>query len=377
MLEGDEWRLLTVQMSPTRDILCGDHRKLTQLPSLPTATSKKPLKKKPKASPTAKANSKKLSAVSNNQESPRTGRTKARHQSAFSYDNSTVDLTTTSYGFLSPFALGHQRDSEKQQQHQEENGNERDPTEDDEQQAAISQQFEIHERAILAQVFAWMDQDGSGTVDRYEMAWALAHDHELLELSKASALLRLMLKQRSLQDELFSQLDSAVTTAGFEPTTASDAGLSWDVFVALCHNMYGRLVSQGALVLNSDRPEAPQVPTEQDDHSGGELHDDVEMDEERTIRRVFSLLDADGNGILERREICTALFDVAAKEEMGTSELSALIATSRALQPLLHESLFMKAFTSFESADPDGISEEEFVAFCLEIAEVAAINHLS
>lgn len=298
----------------------------------------------------------------------------------------------TSYGFLSPFAAERRRASQQLRMKQQttercDQDHDDDSTEEDVQSQvnpAIMLQFEQSERGILAQVFNWMDVDGSGTVDRKEMAWALAHDHEVLALAKQSALLQLLLKQRSQLDDLFAQLDAVNDTK----QEMRPAELSWDRFVVFCREMYARLVVQGHLP-SQDARHNPDGSINDNPAASSELQqrhnpvDTSEEEEERTIRRVFQLLDADGNGLLERREICAALYESVTSDERdggnqaGNPELASLISTSRALQPLLHESLFMKAFTSFESSDPDGISEEEFVAFCLEIAEVAAVNHFS
>lgn len=349
----------------------------------------------------------KKKAGASNQESP--GR--RRHMSIFDHDKETVDPMATSYGFLSPFAAERRRFSQQQRQKQQqmeraqrnvddESNDEGYGDEKSPRLSAVARQFEQTERAILAQVFDWMDVDGSGTVNRKEIVWALAHDHEVLALAKQSALLRLLLKQRSHLDELFAQLDAAALASPTngkkqrrEPNEkmVTSSELSWDLFVVFCREMYVRLTDQGLLpplepandppknvsVLATASSEPPPRDKPADSAEGNE------EEEERTIRRVFQLLDADGNGILERREICGALYERATSDEGSSGdqkanpELSALISASRALQPLLHESLFMKAFTSFESADPDDICEEEFVAFCLEIAEVAAANHLS
>jgi Ca2+-binding EF-hand superfamily protein len=392
-------------MSPTRDILCGDHRKLTQLPSLPMAerTSRAKLSKPHKhpspprgGSSLSKAATKKMMGIGN-QESP--GR--RRHLSIFDHDQDTVDPMATSYGFLSPFAVERRRVSQQQQQQQRlkqqptehrEQDHDEDSRENDvhnQPDPAIVRQFEQSERGILAQVFNWMDVDGSGTVDRKEMTWALAHDHEVLTLAKQSALLRLLLKQHSELDDLFSQLDVVNgKKQGEKSVPMRPAELSWDLFVVFCREMYVRLTEKG-LLPSQEASHDPENSVNDKPNASSELPqrdkpvDTSEEEEERTIRRVFQLLDADGNGLLERREICAALYESVTRDERngddqaGNPELASLISASRALQPLLHESLFMKAFTSFESADPDGISEEEFVAFCLEIAEVAAANHFS
>lgn len=313
-----------------------------------------------------------------------------RHLSIFDHDRETVDPMMTSFGFLSPFAA--ERRASRQRKQMQDQRQEDTSSPEDENEAfqdevhypmsATAREFDKKEQPLVERVFAWMDLDRSGTVNRREMTWALTHDQEVLVLAKQSALLRLLLKQRSHLDELFAQLDTVALSPlngnRLEKAGTRKTELSRDQFVLFCKNMYIRLIDEGIL-LSAERTEDTIIHTTTEapateQHKAFLSTEELEKEEELTIRRVFRLLDADGNGLLERQEICAALYDSVGDNR---NELSVLISASRALQPMLHQSLFMKAFTSFESADPSGICEEEFVAFCLEIAEVAAANQMT
>jgi Ca2+-binding EF-hand superfamily protein len=237
-----------------------------------------------------------------------------------------------------------------------------------------------------------MDVDGSGTVNQDEMRWALQRDVEIHALAKTSPLLRLLLKQRTRLEALFSsQTGDALAASNTEGATqsASSNELSWDEFVARCEHSYLRLMSEGLI--------QPDVAVRAESHSRGgnsrmlssktyheEYSASARETEAQTIRRVFALLDIDQNGVLDVAEVQRALYNSAATptpksaSRPGTvsRELRVLVEGSRALQPMLHQELFMTAFTQFEPLDRRGISEEEFVDFCLEIAHVAAANNM-
>ncbi|KAG6614611.1 uncharacterized protein IUM83_04156 [Phytophthora cinnamomi] len=104
------------------------------------------------------------------------------------------------------------------------------------------------------------------------------------------------------------------------------------------------------------------------------------------ISPTRDILHIDQNGVVDVAEVQRALYNSAVAAPRSASrpsstgavskELRTLVEGSRVLQPMLHQELFMTAFTKFEPLDPRGISEEEFVAFCLEIAQVAAANNM-
>ncbi|KAF4027426.1 hypothetical protein GN244_ATG20974 [Phytophthora infestans] len=303
------------QMSPTRDILSGDHRKLNQLPSLaqhkPTESPK--LRQLQKAKAKARTYPKVSSPV--DQQSPN--------------KNGGADSA---------------REREVEQ------------SEDDGPQA----QFKRQEHDVLSKLFSLMDLDGSGTVNQDEMRWALQRDAEIHALATTSPLLRI-LSNSVLIRKRYSPIEERVRI--------------WTRPIAVAVNCRGMNLWRDNRGLGG-HTRAAFISNHQDETSARET-------EARTIRRVFALLDSDANGVVDVAEVQRTLYNSTATTHQGPpgsgsvySELRTLVESSRALQPMLHQELFMTAFTEFEPLDPRGISENEFVAFCLEIAQVAAANNM-
>ncbi|GMF47989.1 unnamed protein product [Phytophthora fragariaefolia] len=329
---------------PIRDILRGDHRKVNQLPSLSRSNS------------TAET-----SKLRHLQKSKTKARIKPNVSSAFAQQKLKFNNRSNS----SRPETKHYTDLTV--------------TNDENPHA----QFNRQEHQVLSKLFALMDLDGSGTVNQKEMRWALQRDAEIHSLAKTSPLLRLLLKQRTRLEALFSSqtIDGQDGTGTREENSDE---LSWDEFLARCEHSYVCLMSEGliepdAITTTSraeNRARAKQIP----------YADPSEREAEaQTIRRVFALLDIDRNGVVDvaevQRALCSSTMAVpksaSRRSSIGVAkELRVLVDGSRALRPMLHQALFMKAFTKFEPLDPRGISEEEFVAFCLEIAQVAAANNL-
>lgn len=207
-----------------------------------------------------------------------------------------------------------------------------------------------------------MDYDASGTVDKLEIEYALRHDSEIHTLAQRSALLRWLGKQPAHMEELFG----------------AQSELSWDRFITSCQRLYARLMDQGQLGNGNTTPtsvvkprtsSAGQQRTRDAAHHLQASPEDDEQAEERKIRELFTLLDHDGNGVLELSELQQAL----EQAELDPA-LQQLVASSKALRPLLREKLFMQAFLKVETEDERGISQEEFVSFCLETASLAQLN---
>ncbi|KUF93876.1 hypothetical protein AM588_10006492 [Phytophthora nicotianae] len=253
-------------------------------------------------------------------------------------------------------------------------------TEDD----SLHAQFKRHEHKVLSQLFSLMDLDGSGTVNQDEMRWALQRDAEIHALAKTSPLLSILLKQRTRLEALFSNRTVNDPLSPNMDDANSSHELSWDEFLARCEDSYLRLMSDGLIqpdVVSTERSETAK--DFKNNRQNGRSQSSAGDTEARTIRRVFALLDGDGNGVVDVAEVQRTLYNSAATTPDSPSgsgavskELRALVEGSSALQPMLHQELFMTAFIKFEPMDPRGISEEEFVAFCLEIAQVAAANNL-
>ncbi|KAL3656850.1 hypothetical protein V7S43_018193 [Phytophthora oleae] len=350
------------QISPTREILSGDHRKLNQLPSLTKGkscvdTSK--IRHLQKAKTKARENVRTLSIPGQQLSNNRTHSESARERESDQDTEDTVELEDC------PRA-----------------------------------QFKRQEHEVLSKLFALMDLDASGTVNQNEMQWALQRDAEIHALAQTSPLLRLLLKQRTRLEALFTSHaveELPVPSTNLGAPSESNNELTWDAFLARCEDAYLQLMSEGLILPDAV---ASSTPTENRAHvkesqanSRNKYNENENYPEPsareaeaQTIRRVFSLLDIDGNGLLDVAEVQRTLYNTATATRrsafrpdstgMVSKELRALVEGSKALQPMLHQELFMTAFTKFEPMDPRGISEEEFVAFCLEIAHVAAANNM-
>ncbi|TYZ63391.1 hypothetical protein PybrP1_000169 [[Pythium] brassicae (nom. inval.)] len=430
------------QISPTRDILCGSHTKLTQLPSLaapsalgaPPAARTRPMSPGRPAKPAHTKSAKRLSLArrhsptrnsnnNNSDDSPRAGSFLQRHTERLrrgSYHDP-LDLTATTFGFAapcareSPYRQRRRLDGEADDVDTEDDLYEDDMGEESEESESsgdddvcdersggsgahhntrehvprdvLLEQFALNERDLLQRVFAMMDYDGSGAVNQNEMAWALQRDEEIAALATQSALLRAFVQRPGQLDELFlrPRPSRSFTSAlgHLKASAESDQELSWADFLEFCQHKYVELTNEG--VLEPPRGLRPQLQHQQLNppsvgkngsslsvrDTKGDAATYHEDEEEAKIRDLFAILDCDANGVLEVEELQLALADAANDRDIGE-----LVRSCKALQPLLHQATFTEAFRKFEPENPRGISEEEFVAFCLEIAAIAQFNGL-
>ncbi|KAJ0412057.1 hypothetical protein ATCC90586_004603 [Pythium insidiosum] len=253
----------------------------------------------------------------------------------------------------------------------------------------FANRFRREELETVEQVFHLMDADDSGTISKREMVWALQHDGEIHAVARRSALLRLLLKQHDHLETLFAHLKMSESRRD---------ELSWDIFRVFCEEMYIRLMEQGLLDMVAQEEaeddamgsgqskqkksrakkkkkhrrelEGIESPQQEKARPGNRKSSFVESKEESLIRRIFQQCDHDKNGFLHVEELRKALY------KSPSVEIRTVLRASKALQPLLHQDTFVQAFCRFEPADPRGISEEEFVLFCLETAEIAALNDM-
>ncbi|KAF1772102.1 EF-Hand 1, calcium-binding site [Phytophthora cactorum] len=185
----------------------------------------------------------------------------------------------------------------------------------------------------------------------------------------------------------YSPIELSMTHPVLIWTNENSNELSWDQFLERCEYSYLRLMSEGLIqpdAVATDRGDRSKIANDgKSNYQDGRSQSSAKEIEAQTIRRVFALLDSDGNGVVDVAEVQRTLYNstvITPKSSSGSgavsTKLRALVEGSRALQPMLHQELFMTAFTKFEPMDPRGISEEEFVAFCLEIAQVAAANNM-
>lgn len=355
----------------------------------------------------------------NNSTSPRTSGLLKHPLSLFSSDNrhSTIDPMATAFGFVGPSVMEEKNQRQRYRLEYDQEGNlgvngEEESDEcsherSDEDEAgesesrdakkafkqqeklrldAIADRFALEEHDLLHQVFSMMDYDGSGAVNRQEMTWALQRDEEVSAMASKSMLLRALLKEHTQLDELFSHLDgsSPPLVDTIDHNKQSGEELTWEVFIAFCEQQYVSLMVQGSLrpLVTQERagPTFEQVKYQQQQSESQSSRAQVienenadpngysEAEEEQKVRDLFAFVDCDANGVLEAEELQHALYDTS------RDEISRLVRSSKALQPLLHQKMFMDAFRKFETEDPRGISQEEFVGFCLEIASIAMLN---
>ncbi|TMW58666.1 hypothetical protein Poli38472_010225 [Pythium oligandrum] len=357
------------ELSPTREILLSDHSKLTQLPSL--AIKPKALQKPQKrsVSPTHQSNNqkpKKLSLVG-----------KALRDS----NRLTEEAIYTTLAFASPFARQNPKVKlsvaipETEEEAPEERARRKAEEKAKRVRDKLSRQFQHEELEVVRHVFELMDADDSGTVNKKEMMWALQRDNEVHSLAKRSLLLRVLLKQQAPLETLFEHVRKA-DGRGEEVT--------WVVFQRFCEEVYIRLKEQGLLeaLVGEPRQDKSSIKKKKKARVKAKAVTKglrapepkkpavryVEEREEALIRRVFELCDRDGNGVLDMNELQDALYT------SPLEEIQALVRASTALQPLLQQDLFIKAFKAYEPADRRGISASEFVVFCLEVAEIAVLN---
>ncbi|KAF1330373.1 hypothetical protein FI667_g5131, partial [Globisporangium splendens] len=245
---------------------------------------------------------------------------------------------------------------------------------DDLRRRDVLQNFDRDELPVLQQLFELMDYDGNGTVNKHEMQWALHRDNEIIALAHRSSLLRVLLKQQPNRIDELSDASLQDRRRPFKGSATQE--LSWGVFRALCGQMYLDFTDLGLLAreapVANDQHQQAAIPraVATMNHADEENDDGVFKDdeEEHRIRELFALIDHDGNGTLDLDELQQALHTTT------QTKVRDLVYASKALQPLLHETLFLNAFRKFEPLDPRGISEEEFVGFCLETAAIAQLN---
>lgn len=196
-----------------------------------------------------------------------------------------------------------------------------------------------------------IDLDASGFINKTEMTWALTRDKQVRQIASSSVVLRPILKNRAI-DALFNAMDD----------DGSD-NVSWDEFESYCQSEYKKWCTREVERRQSKIAQAARAEKQADVH-----RDKLLADEEDKARQVFSLVDVDGSGTIDQNELMTAL-----KQNRQVREF---VEHSKALQPLLDNSMFSKAFVAMNTDDDDGISVDEFVAFCTEVASIVLLNDL-
>jgi hypothetical protein len=158
-------------------------------------------------------------------------------------------------------------------------------------------------------------------------------------------------------------------------------GVTWAEFTAFCRAEHGRAAAAGQIekveraaamggggaLTNARRSAAARKRASIED-----LRQEQDRDEKHraaqtaVLTQVFELVDADLSGCISQEEMVYAL--------KHTPEVLELAKQSDALRPLLQEGVFMATFQQMDTDDADGVTLEEFVEFCLMVAEVAELN---
>ncbi|CAK4109713.1 unnamed protein product [Aphanomyces euteiches] len=211
------------------------------------------------------------------------------------------------------------------------------------------------EERILARVFNLIDLDHGGTLDKHEMLWALTKDAYVRHEAMQSLVLRTMLKKRSV-DALFNDM------------VGDNQSVGWTDFWTFCRaHLVAILAERDA----NPRPEVDETSSDAVLRRKNEAYAARKaiLDEEEAIAKVvFGLVDADHSGKVDQHEMMAAL--------ESNDRVRDCVARSKGLRPLLENPAFGKAFVSMATDDAAGMSLDEFLAFCTEIASVALLNDL-
>jgi Ca2+-binding EF-hand superfamily protein len=228
------------------------------------------------------------------------------------------------------------------------------------------------EQQIWRRLFLLMDLDGNGKIDQNELLWAFKRDEGIHTVAANSELLKVAMKDPNL---FFEQLGgssvgsiSNSTVVNSNPTNPTDSvwEITWECFFTFCEQKYNEMITQIA--------HEEQVQEENEARKALKLTEKQEEalmleTEESLARQVFALVDFDMNGILDPEEMRRAL--------ENNPDVKELVCRSKSLKPLVEEATFMTAFLQMETQNPSGMSIEEFVLFCTELASIAKLNGLA
>ncbi|RHY33278.1 hypothetical protein DYB32_001760 [Aphanomyces invadans] len=173
----------------------------------------------------------------------------------------------------------------------------------------------VDEERILAEVFRLVDSDRGGTLDKNEMVWALTKDAYVRNVAMTSVVLKDVLKKRSV-DGVFAEIDHDNSNS-----------ISWDRFATYCHDKF----------------------------------DGIMADRDRKI--------LENGGVVEKIQTKD---DIIRRKNEAYAARKAILEQEAAIAKA-----FGKAFVGMATDDADGMSLDEFLAFCTEIASVAMLNDLA
>ncbi|RHY66209.1 hypothetical protein DYB34_007034 [Aphanomyces astaci] len=192
---------------------------------------------------------------------------------------------------------------------------------------------------ILAQLFDLIDTDRGGTLDKNEMVTTVA---------MTSVVLKDALKKRSV-DGVFADMDKDNTNS-----------ISWAAFRDYGRRMFAAIMA--------DRKDGGQSQSKDDiirQKNEAYAVRKAILEQEAAIAKVtflstynivFALVDTDHSGKIDQHEMMHALDN--------NDRVREFVGRSKGLRPLLEN-------------EADGMSLDEFLAFCTEIASVAMLNDLA
>lgn len=222
----------------------------------------------------------------------------------------------------------------------------------------------VDELALLHHVFTQIDLDHSGSINRFEMEWALSKDRKVRKLAHSSLVLRPMLAKSKKIDTIFDLLDDD-----------GNGNVSWDEFELQCMKWYDvhHQVAEQPVMMVSEKDtgtaeEKEETRKRRNPKETRASRQELVEAEEALAQKVFRLVDRDESGTIDCEEMILAL--------RQNAEVRQYVSTSNALRPLLENEMFTQAFKAMDTDDDAGISIDEFVSFCTEMTSITLLNDL-
>lgn len=204
---------------------------------------------------------------------------------------------------------------------------------------------------VVKKIFNLIDFDGSGIINREEMTFALSRDKKLRIMAEKSVILKPILKSKDY-DKLFDAMDDD-----------GSGNISWQEFSAYFSKAYDtwHIQEQENALLAPENEVIVAARREK------ERNRTLQVEDEKA-RYVFSLIDTDKSGLIDHEELIAAL--------KSNPEVQKFVTQSKSLRPLLDNAMFEEAFKLMNADNDEGISVDEFSAFCTEVASIVLLNDI-
>jgi len=223
---------------------------------------------------------------------------------------------------------------------------------------AKTAKMDAKEERNLITLFNCVDLDNSGKIERNEFLQAMKLDQEVREMVQNSKILRPLLKKKTFKSH-FLKMD-----------VSGNGMISLEEFLQFCRVQAAALEESG---------DATRVPVQGHKYARKRTsieearvlrntQDHYRSDQTHKLTQMFRMIDKDNSGLLDQRELLTALKDDDA--------VSSFAKQCHALKPLLSNKLFAESWRAMDTDDDGGVSLEEFIEFCLVIKEVSDLNHM-